>query len=226
MIKLIKKHFNSLERMDYCKISLYAVISTLIMFCILNGCEASKEMVYKSQLTNLISKGVWEKEYQIAREDLIEEVDKYIKKIAPKSQVTSSYMVDLCMKYNVDIRLVLAQGHVESHFATRGTARKTNSIFNVGAYDGDSADTQKKKGFSFKTPDDSIEPYLKLLTTKYLVDGKSELDMLECFENYLGQRYASSKRYEKMLIDRWSKMDSISDAWNRCKECYINLNIL
>ena len=62
----------------------------------------------------------------------------------------------MCDLYDVDIRLVLAQGHLESHFATRGTAAKTNSMFNIGAYDGHSASKQIKNGFGYVDPNYSI----------------------------------------------------------------------
>ena len=40
-------------------------------------------------------------------------------------------LIDVCQKYGLSIKFVLAQGQLESHFGTKGLARKTNSIFNV-----------------------------------------------------------------------------------------------
>lgn len=152
-----------------------------------------------------------ESKFDAAREGLAVEVDKYIKTVAPNSVVDALNIIDLCAEYNVDIRLVLAQGHLESHFATKGTAARTYSIFNVGAYDGHSANKQIKNGFGYKHPDYSVEPYLKLLTSDYLVNGKTELDLLDKFVNKDGKRYASSTVYESMLKDRWEKLDSIAN---------------
>lgn len=152
-----------------------------------------------------------ESKFDAAREALAVEVDNYIKTVAPSAVVDALNIIDLCAEYNVDIRFVLAQGHVESHFATKGTARRTNSIFNVGAYDGHSAKKQIKNGFGYKRPDYSVEPYLVLLTTRYLVDGKTEQDLLDKFIDKDGKRYASSKTYESMLKDRIEKMDSIAN---------------
>ena len=153
-----------------------------------------------------------ESKYDAAREALATEVDNYIKAVAPNAVVDALNIIDLCSEYGVDIRFVLAQGHVESHFATKGTARRTNSIFNVGAYDGHSAKKQIKNGFGYKHPDYSVEPYLILLTTRYLVDGKTEQDLLDKFVDKDGKRYASSKTYETMLKDRIEKMDSIANV--------------
>lgn len=152
-----------------------------------------------------------ESKFDASREALAVEVDKYIKTVAPTSVVDALNLIDLCAEYNVDLRLALVQGHLESHFATKGTAARTYSIFNVGAFDGHSAEKQKKNGYGYKHPDYSVEPYLKLLTTDYLVDGKTELDLLNKFVNKNGKRYASSTTYESMLKDRWDKIDEVAN---------------
>lgn len=152
-----------------------------------------------------------ESKYDAAREALAIEVDKYINTVAPNADIDALNLIDLCGEYNVDLRLALVQGHVESHFGTKGTAARTNSIFNVGAYDGYSAAKQIKNGYGYKHPDYSVEPYLRLLTTKYLVDGKTEEDLLENFVDIHGHRYASCTTYESMLKSKWDKMDSIAN---------------
>ena len=60
-----------------------------------------------------------------------------------------------------------------------------------------------------KNPDMSIEPYLKLLTTSYLVDGKTELDMFDKFVDVNGKRYASNPNYENL----------VENIYNRINEC-------
>lgn len=152
-----------------------------------------------------------ESKFSAARENLALEVDKYIHSVAPTSSVTALNLIDLCAEYNIDLRLVLVQGHVESHFGTKGTASRTNSIFNVGAYDGYSAEKQMKNGFGYKHPDYSVEPYLKLITSRYLVDGKNEEDLLNEFVDKNGKRYASCETYESLLRSRWDKIDSIAN---------------
>ena len=156
-----------------------------------------------------------ESQFDAAREELAIEVDKYISTVAPNADISALNIIDLCSEYNVDIRLVLAQGHVESHFATKGTAARTNSIFNVGAYDGYSAEKQIKNGYGYRHPDFSVEPYLKLLTTRYLIDGRTEDDLLDNFVDANGNRYASCTTYEEMLKSKMEKMDSIADITNK-----------
>ena len=153
-----------------------------------------------------------------SKEDLVIEVNKYIKTVAPKSKLSGEVLVDLCDIYNVDIRLALVQGHVESHFGTKGTAAKTNSVFNVGAYDGHSAARQCRNGFGFSHPNQSIEPYLDLLTTNYLVNGRTEKDLLRNYVNKYGQRYASHPKYESVLRQRWNKIDMVADITKTYEE--------
>lgn len=152
-----------------------------------------------------------ESKFDASRENLATEVDSYIKSVAPTSTLTSLNLIDLCSKYNVDIRLALSQAHVESHFGTTGTARRTNSVFNVGAFDGHSANTQIKNGYGYKHPDYSVEPYLQLLTSRYLVKDKTEEDLVKNFVDKNGARYATSKTYETALRDRWNYIDKYTD---------------
>lgn len=144
-----------------------------------------------------------ESKFDASREELAIEIDKYIDSVAPNADIAALNLIDLCTKYNVDIRLPLVQGHIESHFGTKGTASKTNSIFNVGAFDGHDVKTQIRNGYGYRHPDFSVEPYLKLLTTRYLIDGKTEEDLLENFVDKNGSRYASSTNYEQLLSDQW-----------------------
>lgn len=142
------------------------------------------------------------------------EVDNYIKSIAPTSKLSGKDIVEKCLEYNIDIAFVLAQGQIESHYGTTGTARKTNSVFNVGAYDGHSANKQNKNGFGFNNPNDSIEPYLILLANEYLVNGKTEYDLMNNYINYLGMRYASNNNYERMLKSIYNKIKKTTNIYD------------
>jgi hypothetical protein len=167
-----------------------------------------------------------ESKFDAAREELAIEIDNYIDSVAPNSDISSLNLIDLCTKYNVDIRLPLVQGHIESHFGTKGTASKTNSIFNVGAFDGHDAKTQIRNGYGYKHPDFSVEPYLKLLTTRYLVNGKTEEDLLEKFVDRSGARYASSTNYEQLLRTQWdviSKNTKITEKYEVYKKYKLKL---
>jgi hypothetical protein len=165
-------------------------------------------------------------EYEEARNQLAIEVDNYISSVAPKANIDPFLMIDLCAEYGVDIRFVMAQGQIESHYATAGTAKRTKSIFNVGAYDGHSAARQCRNGFGFDDPNDSIEPYLILLTSDYLVNGKTINDLMTNYVNYLGMRYASNRKYESQLKSVYNKIyrnPEFRIAYEEYKECWAKI---
>jgi hypothetical protein len=140
---------------------------------------------------------------------IVSEVRNYINKNAPNSNLTPEYLVDKCLEYDTDVIFVLAQGLLESHFGTRGRAIKTNSVWNVGAFD----DGQNL--YWYKTQDESLEPYLKLVNEKYLITVTSRGDTINRdihhlvqdrgYVNYRGARFATAKNYEnglrKFMVD-------------------------
>lgn len=143
--------------------------------------------------------------------EIINQISQYIKTVAPKSNVDAAALFELCDKYNIDVRFVMAQAQVESHYATKGTANKTKSMFNVGAYDGHSAKRQIRNGFGFDNVNDSIEPYLQLIKSEYLINNKTTNDLLYNYVNHLGMRYATNPRYEKMLRRVYNKINNTTD---------------
>lgn len=152
------------------------------------------------------------------RDAIVEEIDHYIDSVASDSGLNGIKLLELCDKYDVDVRFAMAQAEAESHFGTRGVAAKTNMVWNVKAYDNRTADDMIKKGDAEKHPDMSIEPYLKLLTTTYLVDGKNELDMFDKFVDINGKRYASNPNYEKMVEGIYNRINEETKLEDLLKE--------
>lgn len=142
---------------------------------------------------------------------LVKEVDNYIKKMAPTSTLTPELVVDKCLRYNVDIIFVLSQALLESHFGTKGKAARTNSVWNVGTYD------NGKILYTYKTPDESLEPYLKLINEKYLINITTKGDTVykdlhhlvedRGYTNVNGYRFASAKGYENAMRKLMVKID-------------------
>lgn len=156
---------------------------------------------------------------------LVNEVQNYIEQVAPASNLRGYAIVEECEKYNVDICFVLAQGEIESHFGTKGIASKLNSVFNVGVYDDKTAETVDRK-YRFNYANESIEPYLKLLTTKYLVN-KTEEELLIKFVDINNKRYASNPNYEAMLSTKYrsiSENTRIVEFHNQTKNWAIKCN--
>lgn len=147
--------------------------------------------------------------YQGAKDALVDAVDHYIDSIAPGSSLNGIRLVEVCDEYEFDIKFALAQGQLESHFGTEGTAAKTNMVWNVGAFDNKSAEdiiNDKNENTAPKHPDNSIEPYIKLLYSTYFVDGKTEKDMFINYVDKNGKRYASNPQYEKILLGIYERI--------------------
>lgn len=161
--------------------------------------------------------------YNAAKLELVNEVDNYIKSVASQSSLDGYVIVEECLNNSIDICFVLAQGESESHFGTAGLARRTNSVFNVYAFDGHSHEQISEKG-KYKHPNYSVAPYIKLLKNDYLVNGKTEYDLMDGeYVNKHGKRYASSETYEKTLLAKYTKIrqstkiDSLSQETNKYK---------
>ena len=133
--------------------------------------------------------------YQGVKSDLVDATQNYIDSIAPNSNLRALILVERCEEYKIPITFVLAQGELESKFGTTGLAYRTNSIWNVGAYDNYDIKDIKIK---YENPNDSVEPYLNLLNSNYL-NGKTIEDLLDSFTDINGNRYAIDKYYESKL---------------------------
>jgi flagellum-specific peptidoglycan hydrolase FlgJ len=138
-----------------------------------------------------------------SEEKLIQEVDVYMKSIAPTEKLSATLLVQLCEKYEIDITLVIAQAILESHIGTKGRAAQTNSVWNVGTFDNGVIH------YTYTSPNESIEPYLKLVKERYLIKITAQGDTLQRdignliadrgYVNYEGKRYATSPTYENLL---------------------------
>lgn len=148
--------------------------------------------------------------YNEYKSRLVKEVNHYIDSVAPTSTLTGYAIVDLTEKYDLDIKFVLAQGQLESYFGTTGMAIKTNSVFNVGAYDGMKYDLINEK-FKYKHPDFSIEPYMQLLYKNYITGSKTELDLMAKYVTKGGRRYSSNSNYEREMLALYKKIDETTD---------------
>lgn len=144
---------------------------------------------------------------------LVKEVKCYIDSVAPTSSLNGYAIVDYCEKYDLDIKFVLAQGQLESHFGTTGMAIKTNNVFNVGAYDKLTIEQVNGK-YKYKHPDHSIEPYMRLLYQSYIKGNKTELDLMAKYVNKEGKRYSSNPNYEKDMLNLYAKIDKQTDISN------------
>lgn len=151
-----------------------------------------------------------ELKYWDTKNKIINEISEFIKNGSDNSDLSPIVLLNLCDKYDIDVRLALAQGKVESHFGTKGLARRTNSVWNMGAYDGYKID-EILGIYKYAHPNKSIEPYLKSIKYDYLGGTKIEYDLLDNFINRSGHRYASYPNYENELKIVWEEINTTTE---------------
>jgi len=133
---------------------------------------------------------------------LVSEVKRITNDIVPESELDFEYLVQKCEEYKIDIIFVIAQGILESHLGTRGKAAETHSVWNVGTYD------NGQILYRYNHPNESIEPYLKLLKERYLVDKDlCNLVQDKGYINNNGKRFASARGYENSLRQLMVRID-------------------
>lgn len=195
------------------KVIIAIILGIIVMFSI--GLFTGTKIVHYDFESNQLKE--YELKYWNTKSQLVDEVQNYINTVAPTSDLRACALVDACEKYNIEIKFALAQGEVESHFGTKGLAIKTNSVWNVGAYDGYSY--SKIMNYKYSHPNESIEPYLKLLYDKYLT-YETEEGLLKRFVDHTGHRFASDKNYEERLkykykyISNNTQIDSLNSQLN------------
>lgn len=177
-----------------------------------------KAITYKEdKFINIVYRKNIELDYYNAKNNLVDTIDFYIRKTSPNSIMNGVSFVDYCDQYNINLFFVLAQCQIESNFAATGLGAKMNSAFNVGAYDNKGTLYMKK----YEHPDLSIQPYLELLNDYYLVNGKTEYELMHKYVNANGTRYASDKLYEQKLFNVYKnlteKYDSIYNSYIKYK---------
>lgn len=104
-----------------------------------------------------------------------------------------------------DLPFLMAVAHLESCFGATNLAKKTGSVFSQGLWSNGSVHC------TFDDPNDSVDGYLALLASHYLIDGKTIYDLMTPgkFVNELGKRYAQDPNYEnkvKSIRNRIIKM--------------------
>ena len=232
IIGISKKLFNSTTFSNICKFCFYLVVAVFMLmntkFLYDSAVANNLKNMFQVEHEYVIYRSMSELHMHATKEKCVNNIQHYIDSVAPNSSLNAIEVLDACEEYNIDIVFVLAQAQLESHFGTTGVAYKTNSVWNVMAYDGRTAEDMNRNGHGFKHPDYSIRPYLQLLCNNYLGEEKTEYDLLRKFESLQGKRYASDKNYEKKLTDIYNRMmesTNIFDDYQEYKKYKLILNV-
>ena len=110
--------------------------------------------------------------------------------------LSAEQLVTDCEETNYDIVLAAAQAWNESAWGTTPRARRSNSVFSVGAYD------NGEDVVSYSHQNASVRPYINLMQNDYSMNGDTLTDIMSGkrqLVNQQGKRYASDVNYEKKL---------------------------
>lgn len=134
------------------------------------------------------------KHFQL-RDSLIKEVNEYIDKVTPNRRMNGEYIVNMCLEYNYDIPLLLAQAEWETRFGTLGIGRSTkNSCFGVMSR-------------RYNSTDEAILDYIQIMQKSYLPEGRTIMQLFNSgFRTVKGAKYASDPRYPNTIKNTRNKI--------------------
>lgn len=130
------------------------------------------------------------------------DADKYLSQKQFKSTPIKGHMLRLAAHNAFDstgiilpVGLALAQAQLESYMGTKGRSPEKNP-YNVGEYD-------NRTVKYFETTFDGVQAYYYLMCRNYL-RCKTMNHLFKNFTNCSGNRYASSKGYEKAVSSQYN----------------------
>jgi hypothetical protein len=150
------------------------ILSLMVMLC-LSSCKNNSENVMLIKMHT---------DYKQKADQIL---IKYPKRSIEGYMLADAY-IECYKEFNIKVplELALAQAQLETSFGRYNA----NNPYNIRS---------KKHGYNlFKSPNEGILKYYKLLCTDYL-SCRTEKQLLLNFVNCSGKRYAESKTYEKTL---------------------------
>lgn len=131
------------------------------------------------------------------KQELIEEVEKYIFKKFPKTHKTiPTSIVENGLEHGIDILFMMAQTQIETCFGTAGAGRETSrrSLFGVAIR-------------KYESYDKAIKDYIAILKKNYLTRGRTEQHLMKKYTTTSGGRYAENPRYEIELSGAYAEIN-------------------
>lgn len=117
---------------------------------------------------------------------LVDEANKYIKRISPKAHNDiPKYIVQSGLENYIDIMFMMAQTQIETNYGTLGAGRPSSrrSIFGVSVK-------------RYTNYENAINDYVYILKKNYLRKGRTEQHLMNKYTTISGARYAENKKYE------------------------------
>ena len=138
------------------------------------------------------------------QDKLIEEVNKYIKRYAPKShQFIPKYLVQAGLDNNIDICFMMAQTQIETCYGTTGAGRESSrrSMFGI----------IKKRYPNYEV---AVNHYCEVLKKHYLVKGKTEQQLMVKYTTAKGGRYGGHAGYEAKLRGTYNQIKRTTNIYD------------
>lgn len=134
-------------------------------------------------------------EKTVLKEQLVAEVDSYIKtKTSKSNKHLPNAIVDGCLNNNIDICFVIAQTEIETCFGTTGIGRERSRHSLFGIYK------------TYANYEKCIEDYFRVLKKYYLTKGRTEKDLMRNYVTSGGSRYAGNLKYESKLSNAYKEI--------------------
>ena len=186
-------------------------LAVIVFISIVVPVSASK---YKGYVNSAVLQFENAERYKAAKINLTEEVNIYLNKLG--SEFPADTLINECLRRDkIDIAMVLAQGELESGMGTRGRARKTQSVWGVGAWD----NASHSKSVSYKNYSESLKSYITLIEDRYMPADGTHVDLLDGFVGRKGERYASDPDYERKLLNRYNYITKNTKIDSLQREC-------
>lgn len=123
-------------------------------------------------------------------------IEEYLNTNYPTTPLKANWVMQYSQEFGVSPEFILTVSQLETSHATNPNAircYRNKTIFSQGEWDDGSS------RISYTTYKESVRDFCKLIKTDYLVDGKTEQQLVENFVNREGYRYASFPQYEKYM---------------------------
>lgn len=121
--------------------------------------------------------------------DYVSQVSK--RSSAEKKEIAQS-IIEVALDKDIDICFMLAQGTIETHLGSAGIGRTRKSMFGVYR--------------TYSSYRECVQRYGALLSSSYLVHGKTHEDLMRNYVNARGMRYAGNPNYEAELRAKYDEL--------------------
>ena len=169
---------------------------------------ATKPKQYKKHIVKSanVANCIYKKNKDSIKRELIDEVSNYISLTSGnKNEQIPKYIVEVGLKNKVNIVFMMSQAQIETNFGKCGVGNSNKSIFGF-------------QSCKYNNYGNSVEHYVDVLKTNYLVNGKTEKHLLNNYVNKNGYKYAKSKNYEKKLKEAYLVIKKKTKIYNLQQE--------